>query len=189
MTRILAKLLALTVWGLCSMGADLAYAQQAFAAERGHVEFRSSVPLHSFSGRSDHLTGRISLADSTVDFYVDLTTLKTGNGKRDKDMRKTLKTKEYPFAEFFGTLTTPFDSLDTEPQRALVRGIFKIHGIERELEVAGTLQLTGDELRLNAAWELSLADYEIKPPRLLIIKVADTQRVSIETELKRETTQ
>ena len=65
---------------------------QAWYAETGHVEFLSNVPLHDFIGTSDVLTGRIDLAENTVDFFVDLNTLDTGIGKRDKDMRKTLET-------------------------------------------------------------------------------------------------
>lgn len=163
--------------------------QDAFVADNGHVEFRSSVPLHSFSGKSDLLTGRISLADSTVDFYVDLSTLKTGNGKRDKDMRKTLKVDDFPFAEFFGKLTSPFDPSLTGPQPARVVGTFKIHGIAHELDASGMLEANGDKLMLTAAWEISLKAYEIKPPRLLIMKVDDVQKVSIDVELSPERTE
>ncbi len=156
-----------------------------FATQEGHVEFRSSVPLHSFTGSSDALNGRIVFADSTVDFYVDVTTLKTGNGKRDKDMRKTLDAKQFPFAEFFGKLTTPFDPESTEPQLASVTGAFSIHGISHELTVNGTLLLDGDTLRLKAAWEISNKAYGIRPPKLLIMKVDDIQEVSIDVEMQR----
>ena len=64
---------------------------QSYYAENGTVNFTSSVPLYEFTGTSNQLTGRINLADSTVDFYVDLETLDSGIKKRDKDMRLTLK--------------------------------------------------------------------------------------------------
>lgn len=161
-------------------------AQSAYTTDSGHVEFRSSVPLHSFTGKSDKLTGRISLADSTVDFFVDLTTLKTGNGKRDRDMRKTLNTDDFPFAEFFGKLVTPFTADSGGVQNATVKGQFKVHGISKPLDVEGTLQKDGDQLLLEAQWSLSLADYEIVPPKLLIMKVDDEQRIRINVALKEE---
>ncbi|NNE69613.1 MAG: YceI family protein [Rhodothermales bacterium] len=158
---------------------------QAFMTDSGTAEFESSVPLHSFVGTSEVLVGRIALPDSTVDFYLDLETLDTGNGKRDKDMKKTLDTDEHPFAEFFGKLVSPFDP-DGGQQEARVVGSFSLHGVTREVEVSGTLEPTANGLQLNAAWELSLEDYDIVPPKLLIIKVDPIQQVRISALLTPE---
>lgn len=183
------RLIQFTIVLFCVLliGSRTSLAQPSFVTKDGYVEFQSSVPLHSFTGKSDLLNGRISLADSTVDFYVDLSTLKTGNGKRDKDMRKTLNTKEYPFAEFFGKLTTPFDPSSSAEQVVSVAGTFSIHGITRDLEVSGTLRAEGDNLLLSATWEISNEAYDIVPPKLLIMKVDDIQTVSIRASLKKET--
>lgn len=158
-------------------------AAQEFKTESGHVEFHSSVPLHSFTGSSDHLVGLINLADSTVDFYVDLNTLETGISKRDKDMQNTLETEEYPFAEFFGKLITPFDPDDSTPQTATVRGEFTIHGVSREIEVEGTLQSTDEGLRLTAGWTLDIENYDIEPPGILFYRVDENQDIEIEATL------
>ncbi|MBO6574481.1 MAG: YceI family protein [Rhodothermales bacterium] len=160
-------------------------AAQSFLTETGHAEFESSVPLHSFVGESDALVGRISLPDSTVDFYLDLETLDTGIRKRDKDMRKTLKTDEFPFAEFFGKLTSDFDPAGGV-QDVSVEGTFTIHGVSRPLTVEGTLEPTADGMVLNAAWVLNLDDYDIKPPSLLIVKVDPQQKIQISALLPPE---
>lgn len=157
---------------------------QTFRTERGHVQFTSRVPLHTFSGTSDHLVGLVNLADSTLDFYVDLSTLKTGNAKRDKDMRKTLGTDSHPFGEFVGRLVSAFDTASTEPQQAVARGTFTIHGVSREIEVGGTLQFVNGTLLLETSWTLRLDDYDITPPRLLIIKVDEQQEINARAVLE-----
>ncbi len=159
---------------------------QAFFSDSGHVEFESRVPLHSFTGRSDHMNGRISLADSTVDFFVDLTTLKTGIGKRDKDMRRSLETDHFPFAEFFGKITSPFDPADEADQSVRVSGAFKLHGIEKLIELEGTIRRTSVGLFVEADWKLQLKDYDIVPPRLLFVKVDQTQRIRLKMMLTPE---
>lgn len=121
------------------MGATGSAQAQSFKTESGHAAFTSSVPLHTFTGLSDHLVGRIDLGEATVDFFLDLTTLDTGIGKRDKDMRETLETDRFPFAEFFGTLEG-FDPASSAVQPVRVRGAFKLHGVSREVEIEGTLQ-------------------------------------------------
>lgn len=176
-TRFLSLLLLLALLALPTRG-------QAFKTEAGHAEFESQVPLHSFIGSSDQLVGLINLADQTVDFYLDLTTLDTGIGKRDKDMRITLETKKYPFAEFFGKLVTPFDATVTNPQSATVRGKFTIHGVSREVDIQGTLQQMPDGLFVEAAWTLNLEDYDIVPPSLLIVKVDPEQDIRIRALLQ-----
>lgn len=153
---------------------------QSYYAENGDAVFLSKVPLHNFKGTSSNLVGFINLEDSTVDFYLDLETLDTGIKKRDKDMKLTLETDKYPFAEFYGTLISPFDSTMSEPQRAITKGKFKIHGETKEVEIEGTLQKKENGLLLKASWVLNLYDYNIEPPRLLIIKVDENQEIDIE---------
>lgn len=159
-------------------------AQEVFMTETGHAEFTSSVPLHTFTGESDHLVGKIDLSDSTVDFYLDLTTLETGIGKRDRDMRQTLETDEYPFAEFFGELVSSFDPDSEAEQPARVRGEFTIHGVTREIEIEGTAQRTDEGLRVEAEWTINLEDYDIEPPSLLVVRVDEMVDVRIEALLE-----
>lgn len=152
---------------------------QAFKTEAGHVEFHSEVPLHSFTGTSDHLVGLINLDDKTVDFYLDLNTLETGISKRDKDMRNTLEVEKHPFAEFFGKLVSGFDPSSNEPQQVSVQGDFTVHGVTREITVDGTLQKTQQGLRVKAEWILNLENYDIEPPGILFYRVDEKQDIEI----------
>lgn len=152
---------------------------QAFMTESGYIEFNSKVPLHSFTGRSDQLVGMINLADSTVDFYVDLETLRTGIGKRDKDMRKTLNVEEFPVAEFFGKLITGFAQVLVGPQQITVSGLFKLHGISLPIQIEGILENTADGLRVRAEFSLNIEDYDIVPPKILFMRVDEIQRIRI----------
>ena len=156
---------------------------QSFLTKDGSVEFLSRVPLHSFSGESSSLNGRVSLEEGTVDFYIDLETSKTGIGKRDKDMRKVLETKEFPFAEFVGTLDPAFELQPGDSKPVRVSGVFSMHGIDRSIEVEGSLVYVEAGLELEAAWTIRLEDYDIEPPRLLIMKVDQEQKISIRATL------
>lgn len=155
-----------------------------YYTDSGHAEFTSSVPLHSFTGESNHLTGMIDFRENLVDFYIDLNTLETGIGKRDRDMYETLNAKEHPFAEFTGTLETPFNPDSSAQQLARVSGEFSINGIAREVSIEGTLQARGERIILNAGWELRLENYDIKAPGILFYRVDEVQSIQIEASLK-----
>lgn len=155
-----------------------------FYTESGYAEVTSQVPLHTFTGKSNYLTGMIDPAEGTVDFYLDLNTLKTGIGKRDRDMLNTLKADEYPFAEFTGTLNSPIDPELTSRQDAEVTGNFTIHGVTREVTIQGTLQKKNEGLFLEAEWILNLNDYNIEPPGILFYRVNEEQEIRIEATLQ-----
>lgn len=155
-----------------------------FYTESGHAEFTSSVPLHSFTGESDHLTGMIDFRENLVDFYLDLNTLKTGIGKRDRDMYETLNAEEHPYAEFTGSLITSFAADSSGEQLARVSGEFTINGQTREVTIEGSLQSQNEALILRAGWELRLEDYDIEAPGILFYRVDEVQSIRIEATLR-----
>lgn len=188
--------LLIAVWGIL-MGASESIALSAdketdsaqpdtpvlFHTQSGRAEFTSSVPLHTFTGQSDHLTGMIDLQENVVDFYLDLSTLETGLRRRDRDMRRTLKVEQYPFAEFTGQLQGRFDPRVPESQPVTAVGEFTIHGVTKPLEIDGTLTPNGEGVQLEAGWTLLLEEYEIEPPGLLFYRVQQEQTIEIHAEL------
>lgn len=159
---------------------------QSFYSDEGRASFTSSVPLYEFTGTSTYLTGKIDSDNLTVDFYLDLETLDSGIKKRDKDMRLTLNTAQYPFAEFYGTLTDSIDINSADVQKVTAKGIFSIHGQKREITVNGELIPMQDNYRLKSEFEITLDDYGITPPSLLIVKVDPIQKIAIDILLYKE---
>ncbi len=154
-----------------------------YYTESGYAEFTSRVPLHTFTGKSNDLTGMIDPREGVVDFYLDLNTLETGIGKRDRDMFNTLEVDEYPFAEFTGTLNSSIDMELTTRQDAVVTGEFTMHGVTREVTIQGTLQKNEEGVFLEAEWILNLTHYNIKPPGILFYRVNEEQGIRIEATL------
>ena len=181
-----SRLGAMTVMLLLVAPAQAQDKGHVYFHDGGHVEFLSNVPLHSFTGESEMLVGRVDLEANTVDFYVDLNTLDTGNGKRDKDMRKTLETEDHPFAEFFGAFASLPDPTASAPQEVVVTGDFSIHGVTRTIRVPGTVSFESGGLRVRASWSLMLDDYDIEPPSLLILKVDEEQVITLDMLLRPE---
>ncbi len=158
---------------------------QVFGTEKGYAEFESKASIESFKGISRNLTGQLSLADSTLDFYLDLNTLETGITLRDRQMRENfLETATYPFAEFLGKFYNAVDLTSLEPQKVFVLGNFTIHGVTKELELVATLTPTRDgRLTASAQWNLTLSDYKIEVPSLLFYRLNEVLNLSVQLEL------
>lgn len=180
------KLLQLTLLLLTIFIFTLQEAQsQTFVADDGYVEFVSSAPLLEFTGKSDHLTGMIDFDENLADFYVDLTTLDTGINLRNNHMRDSyLETDDFPFAEFTGSLIDPYDFEKGGKQEVMVAGTFRIHGVEQEMEIKGSLTKNGNEIDLQANWTVLLEDHDIRRPRVVFYELAQEQKVSISITLK-----
>ena len=158
---------------------------QSYMSENGYVEFVSTAPLLEFKGTSDKLTGLIDLDENLVDFYVDLNTLDTGIELRNSHMRESyLETDTYRFAEFTGEITSDFDPTSMQEQDVSVTGMFQIHGVEREIDVQGTLKPTNEGLQLDASWTVLLEDYNIDKPGVVFYELASEQTVNISILLK-----
>lgn len=158
---------------------------QEYLTKNGKVVFLSKAPLNEFEGESGSLNGLVNLETNLLDFFVDLNTLKTGIGLRDSHMRENyLETDQFPFAEFTGELVQlPTLVMSTKtPVKAV--GKFKIHGIEREIEVSGFLTLAQNgKIELEASFEILLSDYQIALPKLVFYELAEEQKVTINATL------
>lgn len=161
---------------------------QVFETRAGYAEFESQASVESFKGISRNLAGQLSIADSTLDFYLDLNTIATGITLRDRQMRENfLETEKYPFAEFTGKFYNAVDLSSETPQKVFVRGNFTIHGVKKELDVVATITPKGrNSLQATASWPLKLSDYNIEVPSLLFYRLNETLILTVNVDLRRK---
>lgn len=87
--------------------------------------------------------------------------LDSDNGRRDKDMRKSLETDEYPTIRFDLNAVSELRSYG-DSSTVTLHGIFHIHGVDREVEAPATVHRTTEgHIRLTADIPLNLKDYDI----------------------------
>lgn len=160
---------------------------QSFKTESGNVTFLSKAPMNEFTGKSSKLNGLIDLDKNLLDFYVDLNTLNTGIGLRDRHMRDNyLETKKYPFAEFTGKMESIPTLSIGESKPVVAKGTFKIHGVQKEISVRGTIKMvSANELMLEASFPTLLGDFKIEIPSVVFYELAEEQLVTIQANLKR----
>ncbi len=166
----------------------------AVAAAEWHVErsgarrvqFTSSVTNLSFGGATDQVDGFVYWDGegllppaAQVHVEVDLNSLDTGIGKRDRDMRELLDTRRFPRAIFRGSLLaqTDVDSVAGVLQ-VRVGGTLSLRGVERELVAPATIRLEPDRWHVRTEFSLRLSDYGIRAPSLAaFVKVSDQVQV------------
>lgn len=168
------------------------------------IRFESKAPMESFDGKTRQVSGHIlcdpsALEDSIeVLIEVDLATLDTGIKLRNQHMRENhLETERYPKAVFRGAKLeerTIAALQPGQPARLNVRGTFELHGEAHEIVVPLEVTLSADPgprtLRITGGFPVKLSDYKINRPQFLVMRVDETQRVTLElraTETSQQT--
>lgn len=180
------RLLFFLFFPLLMFGAELNVDKQA----PNQVKFISDAPLEAFEGVTENIDGYVlwsgdDIADSSEFYFeVDLNSLDTGIGLRNRHMRDDyLETDKFRFASYSGEIikveTKASDSLHIQ-----AAGTFKLHGVEKPLNLAITVKKTGELYLAEAQFIVALTDYDIKVPKLMFMKVDENMAVFVNINLK-----
>jgi CheY-like chemotaxis protein/polyisoprenoid-binding protein YceI len=130
----------------------------------GTLSFEGRATVGNFVGITKAVSGQITGgADiSAVRGWVEapVRTLTTGNGKRDKDLNKSMESSKYPNLRFELSGITP-NGGTADSVAATLHGALVIHGVTRKADLPGTVQFEGSKVRVRSDFPLSLKDYRI----------------------------
>ncbi len=162
------------------------YAQEYVVSKSAanSVVFLSEAPIEDFEGLTQSIDGYLYLSpDRALDssefyFEVDLRTIDTGIGLRNRHMRENyLETDKFPYATFSGKITEWHELKDTI--YVLVNGDMEIHGTVNNLVAEGKLIKIEKGFRIFSEFELKLTDYNIEIPSFMFFKISDIIRIKL----------
>lgn len=130
----------------------------------GVLSFDGHATVGDFTGTTKTVTGEMTGGETLalVRGWVEapVKTLDTDNGKRDKDLNKSMESDKYPTMRFDLTGVVPHaQSADTVA--ADLQGKLMLHGVTHDVTLPGKVWVAGDGLRLRSDFPLDLGDYEI----------------------------
>jgi polyisoprenoid-binding protein YceI len=144
-------------------------------AEKGlsSMTYRISHPLHKIEATSGEVMYQVKVDPQrkkvlSVEAQVDVMTFNSGNSNRDSHAMEVIDAITYPDASFSSSeVYQAGDSLS-------VMGNLTFHGTTRSISIPAMSQWYGDSLQVNAAFNISMTDFKIDRPSLLMIPVDDT---------------
>jgi polyisoprenoid-binding protein YceI len=151
---------------LLPLTAGVAWAQRTIPCgpvRGGTLSFDGHATTGDFTGTTTTVTGEITAGGGLTDVrgWVEapVTSLKTGNNRRDKDLNKSMESEKYPTIRFELTGVTAEAQGDSVP--VVLQGSFIIHGVRREASLPATVVFQPDGIRVRAQTPLNLKDYDI----------------------------
>lgn len=141
----------------------------------GTLSFDGKSTLGDFTGITAAVRGRMTggarLAFVRGWVEASVSTLKTGNGRRDRDLIKTMEAPIYP------TIRFQLESVTSEWERGdsagiVLEGDFFIHGVTRRERINAVVVRAADSIRMTASLPMNLHDYKVdKLTRFLVFKM------------------
>lgn len=182
--RCLATAIAfITVLTWC---ASLAAAQATFLdldPAQTSVKFTLADVLHTVHGTFHLKHGELQFDPSSGkisgEIVVDARSGESGSGIRDRKMHKeVLESERYPEISF-----RP-DRIEGQVARTgkssvQVHGIFRIHGIDRELTVPAEVEMAGDHWNATVHFAVPYENWGMKNPSTLFLRVSDSVEIDL----------
>src|SRR5256885_11616462 len=133
---------------------------------RGTLSFDGHATLGDFVGTTDSVRGEMTGGPdlAAVRGWVEavVAALRTGNGKRDKDLRKSMEVDSFPTMRFDLADVLPTDEqLLSDSTAVMLRGRLTIHGVTRDVGIAARAWIAPDTIRVRGDFPLNLKDYRI----------------------------
>lgn len=159
---------------------------QALTTRNGFVSFFSSAPLEDI--RAENNKVRAALNPSSGEILIRMRI-------EDFQFRKALMQKHfneeymeshlYPEAQFSGRIAG-FDmkGISTVPLEVVVEGNMTFHGVTREVKEKGTIKMQYEKLICEAVFPISVSDYNVRIPRMLVRNIAETVEITVKLELQ-----
>jgi len=131
----------------------------------GTLSFTGHSTLGDFVGTttavSGGVTGNAELANARGWVEAPITTLSTGNGLRDRDLRAAMDVAKYPTMRFELAGVTVGSPAASDTVTGALRGALTIHGVTRDVTIPATLIAAADTIDVSGAFPVELADYKV----------------------------
>lgn len=170
-----------------------AAAYEAKLAPASTLWIEGDSTLHAFASTASALSMTLKLEDepaaalarkapAALVLRVPVKELRSGKSALDENLRRAMKAQEHPEVVF---ALSAWEGAAPGPVKA--KGVLTIAGVSKDVEVGGTLALSGAGLRLEGEKTLLMSDFGIKPPTMMMgaIKTADKVTVKFRLELER----
>jgi polyisoprenoid-binding protein YceI len=130
----------------------------------GTLAFDGRATLGDFTGTTTTVGGAMTEANELREtrgwVEAPVATLQTGNGRRDRDLNKSLESDRFPALRFDLEGVTPHaDAGDSAV--VTLSGRLTIHGVTRPVSLPGTVRFGPEGIRVRSSFPLNLTDYRI----------------------------
>ncbi len=159
---------------------------QIYSGSDGTVTFVSEAPLETIRATSSILKGAIDPSQNTFAFSVEIASFEGFNSMLQKTHfnENYLESSRYPTASFSGEIIEQVDWQAEQVYEVRAKGILKVHGVEQERIIKGTLTISPDRIDIASEFSVLLSEHHISIPKIVAQKISKEIDVVISSSLR-----
>jgi polyisoprenoid-binding protein YceI len=137
----------------------------AATLREGTLSFDGHASTGDFAGTTRSVTGAVLASPdyASVRGWVEapVATLRTGNGLRDRDLRKSMEAERYPTMRYDVDGATVRSAASADSVALLLHGTLRLHGVGRPVDVPVTVVRTADGAQVTGTFPLDVTAYQV----------------------------
>ena len=157
---------------------------QKYVAESSAVSFFSHGAIEDIAAKNSKSMSIFNMATDDIVFAIPIKDFEFEKSlMKEHFNEKYLETEKFPKANFQGKISG-FQNTISGEQQAKGVGKLTIHGVTKEIDMPGTVEVVNGKLVMKSKFTVKLKDYNIAIPQLLWQNIAEEVEVKIEFTYK-----
>ncbi len=171
------KILLLTV--IVSVYAFSSTAQK-YKADKSSVVFYSHATVEDITARNTESNSIFDLGTGEIAFSIPVKEFKFSKSlMKEHFNEKYMETEKFPTSTFEGTITG-YQADGAGVQKAKATGKLTIHGVTKDIDVPGTVEISGENVLIKSKFIVKLEEYNVRRPQLLWKNIAEQVEVTLD---------
>ncbi len=158
----------------------IAASGQKYIAEKSLVVFFSKASVEDITAKNIQSNSIFDVETGEIAFSIPIKEFQFAKSlMKEHFNEKYMETEKFPKSTFQGIITG-YQIKDGGTQSVKASGKLMIHGVTKEIDVPGTLEVVGNKVLLKSRFIVKLEDYSVTRPQLLWKNIAEQVEVSLD---------
>ncbi|NOR88377.1 MAG: YceI family protein [Bacteroidales bacterium] len=161
---------------------------QRFMTKNGFVKFYSETPMETIEANNHQVNSAYDYTSGVFVFKVLMKSFEFEKALMQEHFNENyVESDSYPVASFKGEIVNNSEINLTKkgPIEVKVKGVMKMHGVTKDIEATGTMDLQDDLIHATAKFDIKPSDFDIKIPGAVVKNIAEAVEVTVDVELKK----
>jgi polyisoprenoid-binding protein YceI len=164
--------------------ATTAFSQKKYTTEKTYISFYSHAPLEDIKADNAKNSAIFNADNNEIAFSVPMKEFKFRKSLMQQHFNeKYVESDKFPKSTFQGKIVG-FKADVTGQQQVKAQGKLTIHGVTKDIDVPGTIEVQGKKLQMRSKFMVKVADYDITIPSLVFQNIAEEVEVTIDFTFK-----
>lgn len=178
------KLNIILVIGLIVFGLhQSSIAQTRYHIEDGIVSFVSDAELEVIKAKTSSMVGLLDVDRKAFAVAIPISSFRGFNSSLQQEHfnENYMESSKYPKGIFKGVIIDDIDLGKNGFYKVKAKGKLILHGVEVSRDIECDIKVENNEINVMSKFEIPLEDHNIKIPKIVQLKIAETISIDIDT--------